>query len=91
MMANMPEILSGPLDEFMMDLCFPVLRSARCSHCDDSNMSGPEPVNILVFKSKTKQNQMVGFWPYEYTQEQRLETVSLQLLISLCSPEFNRL
>lgn len=52
-----------------MDLCFPALRSAGYSHCNDC----VGPVSILVFKSKTKQNQMVGFWPFEYTQEQNLE------------------
>lgn len=70
---QMFEILSELLDEFMMDLCFPALRSAGCAHCNDGNVRGWAPISILVFKTTTKQNQMFGFWPYEYTQEQRLE------------------
>lgn len=35
---QMLEILSGLLDEFIMDLCFPVLRSAGCAHCNNCNV-----------------------------------------------------
>lgn len=36
-------------------------------------------MSILVFKTKKKQNQMVGIWPYEHTQEKKLENNGVRM------------
>ena len=61
---QMPEILNRPLNEFMMDLCFPAVRSAGPYHCNE------------CFSPQDYKKTKPDGWIVAYKQEQRLKNWS---------------